>query len=139
FTRPLNNLVKAVRALERGDFEYPLEVRQGDELAEVTTAFDEMRQHLQKTQHRQLEAEQFATIGRMASSISHDLRHPLTAIVANAEFLCDPKLGVSQRGELYREICSAFDQLTDLVDSLLQISQARGIRRVVFRPIDDYV
>jgi len=125
FTRPLSNLVKAVRALERGDFGYPLEVRQGDELAEVTAAFDDMRQNLQKTQQRLLEAEQYATIGRMASSISHDLRHPLTAIVANAEFLCEGDLTQSQREELYKEVRLAVERMTDLIESLLEFSRTR--------------
>jgi len=43
FTRPLANLVAGVRALEQGDFSYPLEHRGGDEVAEVTGAFDRMR------------------------------------------------------------------------------------------------
>ena len=47
----------------------------GDEVAEVTGAFDRMRNSLLKTQQELLEAERLATIGRMASSISHDLRH----------------------------------------------------------------
>ena len=43
FTRPLANLVAGVRALEGGDFGYPLESSGGDEVAEVTGAFDRMR------------------------------------------------------------------------------------------------
>jgi len=125
FTRPLNNLVEAVRALERGDFDYPLELRPGDELAEVTASFDKMRKSLQKTQQRLLEAEQFATIGRMASSISHDLRHPLTAIVANAEFMCEGNLTQTQREELYKEVRLAVERMTDLIESLLEFSRTR--------------
>ena len=139
FTRPLNNLVKAVRALERGDFEYPLEVRQGDELAAVTTAFDEMRQNLQKTQQRLLEAEQFATIGRMASSISHDLRHPLTAIVANAEFLSEDNLQQSQRGELYKEVRLAVERMTEMIESLLEFSRTRESLHLVRGNVEEAI
>ena len=77
FTRPLANLVSGVRALEKGDFAFPLQVRSRDELAELTTAFNKMRKSLQKSQQDLLRAERLATIGRMASTISHDLRHPL--------------------------------------------------------------
>jgi signal transduction histidine kinase len=139
FTRPLSNLVKAVRALERGDFGYPLEVRQGDELAEVTAAFDEMRQNLQKTQQRLLEAEQFATIGRMASSISHDLRHPLTAIMANAEFLSEDNLNQSQRGELYKEVRLAVERMTDLIESLLEFSRTRESLHLVRGNVEEAI
>ena len=48
FTRPLANLVSGVRALEKGDFAFPLQVRSRDELAELTTAFDKMRKNLAK-------------------------------------------------------------------------------------------
>src|SRR5208282_2540540 len=39
FTRPLENLVAGVRALELGDYEYPLHARGEDEVAEVTGTF----------------------------------------------------------------------------------------------------
>ncbi len=104
FTRPLGSLVAGVRALEGGDFHHPLDPRGGDEVAELTRAFDRMRASLLKTQHDLLESEQLATIGRMASSISHDLRHSLAAIVANSEFLCDSHLTPVQREELYQEV-----------------------------------
>ncbi len=125
FTRPLGNLVEGVRALEKGDFSYALDARGGDEVAEVTRAFNRMRDSLQKTQQELLEAERLATIGRMASSISHDLRHSLAAIVANAEFLCESKLSSDQREELYQEVRVAVNQMTDLIDSLLEFSRTR--------------
>jgi signal transduction histidine kinase len=136
FTKPLANLVSGVRALETGDFTYPLANRSGDEVAEVTAAFERMRMSLQRSQQELLGAERLATIGRVASSISHDLRHPLTAVVANAEFLCERDLDTHQREELYREIRAAVDQMTDLVDSLLEFSQARESLRRVFGPIE---
>jgi signal transduction histidine kinase len=125
FTRPLGNLVDGVRALEKGDFTYALSARGGDEVAEVTRAFNRMRDSLRKTQQELLEAERLATIGRMASSISHDLRHSLAAIVANAEFLCESRLSSDQREELYQEVRVAVNQMTDLIDSLLEFSRTR--------------
>src|SRR5207302_18849 len=83
---------EGVRALARGDFSFPLTTTGGDEVAEVSEAFGRMRGNLLKTQRNLLESERLATIGRMASSISHDLRHSLAAIVANAEFLCEAGL-----------------------------------------------
>jgi len=125
FTRPLENLVDGVRALEQGNFAFPLHPHGGDEVAEVTGAFDRMRTNLQKTQRELLDAERLATIGRMASSISHDLRHSLAAVVANAEFLCETKLSTAQREELYGEIGVAVNQMTELIESLLEFSRTR--------------
>src|SRR3984893_12161546 len=125
FTRPLGSLVAGVRALEAGDFHHPLDSRGGDEVAELTRAFDRMRASLLKTQRDLLESEQLATIGRMASSISHDLRHSLAAIVANSEFLCDSHLTPVQREELYQEVRRGVNQMTELIDSLLEFARTR--------------
>ena len=139
FTRPLGNLVEGVRALEKGDFTYALDARGGDEVAEVTGAFNRMRASLQKTQEELLEAERLATIGRMASSISHDLRHSLAAIVANAEFLCESRLSSDQREELYQEVRVAVNQMTDLIDSLLEFSRTRESLRRTYGNVKDSV
>jgi signal transduction histidine kinase len=125
FTRPLRNLVGGVRALAAGDFHHPLDSRGGDEVAELTRAFDRMRTSLLKGQQDLLESEQLATIGRMASSISHDLRHSLAAIVANSEFLCDSHLTPAQREELYQEVRIGVNLMTDLIDSLLEFARTR--------------
>jgi signal transduction histidine kinase len=139
FTRPLGNLVDGVRALEKGDFAYPLDPHGGDEVAEVTGAFDRMRNSLLKTQQELLEAERLATIGRMASSISHDLRHSLAAIVANAEFLCESRLTSDQREELYQEVRTAVNSMTDLIDSLLEFSRTRESLRPTYGSVKETV
>lgn len=135
FTRPLENLVAGVRALEQGNFEYPLAPHGRDEVAEVTVAFDGMRHSLQKTQRELVDAERLATIGRMASSISHDLRHSLAAIVANAEFLCESDLSPAQREELYQEVRVAVNQMTDLIEALLEFSRTRESLRPAYGSI----
>jgi len=137
FTHPLEELVAGVRALEKGDFNYPLKARGGDEAAELTRAFDRMRHSLLKTQEELLHAERLATIGRMASSISHDLRHPLTAILAYAEFLSEGKLGDPERKDLYQEIRVAVNAMTDLITSLLEFSRARDALQMVYGNVEN--
>ena len=139
FTRPLGDLVAGVRALEKGDFTYSLDARGGDEVAEVTRAFNRMRDSLLNTQRELLEAERLATIGRMASSISHDLRHSLAAIVANAEFLCESRRSSEQREELYQEVRIAANQMTDLIDSLLEFSRTRESLRPTYGSVKESV
>jgi signal transduction histidine kinase len=136
FTRPLEKLVDGVRALGKGDFRYPLQERGTSEVAELTRSFSRMREGLQRAQQRLLESERLATIGRMASSISHDLRHPLTAVLANAEFLADAELTPHQREELYMEIRIAVTRLTDLVDSLLELSRPAASLNLTEAPIE---
>jgi len=131
FGKPLNNLVGAVRALEAGDYNYPVAAQSNDELEEVTLAFEDMRATLQASQKKLIQSERLAAIGQMASSISHDLRHSLSAIIANAEFLADEKLEDETRVALYQEIRSAVEQMNDLVESLLEFSRGRETPRLV--------
>lgn len=125
FTRPLGRLVAGVKALERGDFAYPLDARGGDEVSTLTRAFDEMRRQQQITQRRLIDAERLATIGRVASTISHDLRHPLTAIQAYAEFLAERDLSEAKRQDYFQEIRLAVEHMTDELNGLLGFSHAR--------------
>src|SRR5437763_2694666 len=139
FTRPLSSLLAGVSALERGDFNYKLDATGGDEVAELARALDRMRESLARTQPNLLESERLATIGRMASSISHDLRHSLAAIVANAEFLCVQHLSPDQRDELYQEVRAAVGRRTELIDSLLEFSRTRASLRPTYGNLRDTV
>jgi signal transduction histidine kinase len=136
FTRPLEKLVQGVRALGGGDFRYPLHSPGTSEVGELTDAFESMRESLHQAQQKLLDAERLATIGRMASSISHDLRHPLTAVLANAEFLADAELTPLQREELYLEIRVAVNRLTDLIDSLLELSRPAESLNLLETPVE---
>jgi signal transduction histidine kinase len=71
-----------------------------------------------------IEAERMSAIGRMACSISHDMRHSLTAIYANAEFLERPDIGASMQADLLLEIQEAVIAMTERIDSLLQFGSS---------------
>jgi signal transduction histidine kinase len=72
-----------------------------------------------------IEAERMSAIGRMTCSISHDMRHSLTAIYANAEFLERRDVCASVRADLLLEIQQAVLAMTERVDSLLQFGSGR--------------
>jgi signal transduction histidine kinase len=71
------------------------------------------------------EAERLASIGRMACFISHDLRHPLSAIHANLEFLVC-KDAPEDRTELLHEVQEALEVMNELIDSLLRFARGDG-------------
>jgi signal transduction histidine kinase len=75
-------------------------------------------------QSQLIEAERMSAIGRMACSISHDMRHSLTAIYANAELLERHDRCASARAELLLEIQEAVLAMTERIDSLLQFGSS---------------
>lgn len=82
-----------------------------------------MRRRLKSAREELVAAERLATIGRMASSISHDLRHYLSAVYANAEFLGYESIGAEEKTELLTEIRQGVRGMTDLIESLLFFSR----------------
>jgi len=129
-TRPLDNLVAGVRALATGDFAYSIVPKGSSEVVELSEAFAKMREELLTSQEQRIEAERIAALGRAASSISHDLRHYLAAVVANAEFLYEAEDMKLDRSEVYQEIMTASNQMTDLIDSMRELAhQGRSLSR----------
>ena len=122
-TRPLEQLAAGVRAFGEGDSEHSLPAGGTQEVRYLSHVFAQMRDEIEKTNRALLESERLATIGRMASSVSHDLRHYLAAVYANAEFLASPVLPANERAELYEEIRLAVNGTTDMLDSLLIFSR----------------
>ena len=134
-TRPLEALVDGARALGRGDFSYQLASGGTAEIRELTQAFDHMRLELERSQRALIDSERLATIGRMASSISHDLRHYLSAMYANAEFLSLATTPQVEREELIFQVQTAVHGMTDLLDSLLGFSQSGRALTLTFESL----
>jgi signal transduction histidine kinase len=125
-TKPLDNLVAGVRALAGGDYAYSIKPEGSAEVAELSLAFAKMRGELQASHQQQIETERMAALARAASSISHDLRHYLAAVVANAEFLYEAEQLKLDKSEIYKEIQTASNQMTDLIDSLRELAYQRN-------------
>jgi len=138
-TRPMDNLLAGVRALARGDYGFSITPRGSSEVVELGTAFSKMRGELLASQRRQIETEQIAALGRAASSISHDLRHSLAAVVANAEFLYEAEKLKLDRDEIFDEIKIASEQMTELLDSLRELAREHRMLSLVTASLESVV
>jgi signal transduction histidine kinase len=129
-TRPLETLARGVRAYGAGKAVPAAPEGGTQEVRELNAAFTTMRSNIEQAKRDLLEAERLATIGRMASSVSHDLRHYLAAIYANAEFLGTAPLSAQERVEIFADVRAAVHGTTDLLDSLLIFSQTgKAVRK----------
>jgi len=138
-TRPLEVLTAGSRALALGDFDFVIPDQGAAEIRELNRTFDSMRRELRQAQEKLLESERLVTIGRMARSVSHDLRHHLSAIYANAEFLILGQNTEAEKVELMSEITMAIQDMTDLLDSLIMFSQTGHTLSLKDEPIADIV
>jgi len=129
-THPLEELSRSVHAFGLGDVGYHVPLHGTQEVRELSKAFSGMRSEIQKANEKVVESERLATIGRMASSVSHDLRHYLAAIYANAEFLASDRFSPKERGEIFGEIRAAVNGTTEMIESLLIFSRTgNSVRR----------
>lgn len=129
-TRPLEQLASGVRAFASGNSTHLLPYRGTHEVRELSTAFARMRREILQANHALLESERLATIGRMAGSVSHDLRHYLAAIYANSEFLASDSVPKAERNEVLAEIRNAVNGTTEMLESLLMFGRTgAGLRR----------
>jgi signal transduction histidine kinase len=138
-TRPLETLVEGARALGSGNFDYQLASGGALELQELESAFDRMRRELRATQKELLEKERLATIGSMANSISHDMRHYLSAVYANAEFLSYSSSGAEERSGLMNEIRQGVQGMTEMIESLLIFSRTGQSLHPTYEPVNTLV
>jgi signal transduction histidine kinase len=126
-TRPLAALARGVRALEKGDYAYPLKRDIGsDEVAQLTRAFDDMRTTLRQTEIQKQELEvqlrqsqKMEAMGRLAGGVAHDFNNLLTVIKGNSSILAE-RLGSEHRLiKLTTQIDSAADRAVSLTRQLL--------------------
>jgi signal transduction histidine kinase len=122
-TRPLHGLLRSTRQMERGESVAPVPATGPQEVRELREAFEKMHAEVLSSQAKLIEGERQATIGRLASSISHDLRHYLSPIYANAEFLSSSTLSSDERTELLGEITESARGMTELLDAILTFSR----------------
>ena len=83
--------------------------------------------------------EPLSAVSGTVALICHDLRLPLTAILANAEFLTQSNISETERTEFYQEIRWSIDRMNEMVSSLLELSKDRDTLRRARRNIVDTV
>lgn len=93
-TGPLQKLVDGTVRIAKGDFTQTISAGSRDEIGDLARSFNEMtkdlletRRQMEDANRRLIQAEKLASIGRIAASIAHEIRNPLTSVKLNIQKL----------------------------------------------------
>jgi signal transduction histidine kinase len=118
----IHRLGEAARRMQSGDLSGSLPVHGNDELAQLTTAFNQMVSGLQavETQKRHLEQ----TRRDLVAWVSHDLRTPLAGIRAMNESILDGVVADEEtRNRYIQTIQTELFHLNKMIDDLFELAQ----------------
>ncbi|SEK39967.1 sensor histidine kinase [Nonomuraea pusilla] len=119
---PVRRLSAAAQALGQGRLDTRLPVHGQDELAELTSRFNDAAAALELSvsELRSLEA----MSRRFVADVSHELRTPLTAMTAVADMLHDEASRLPEEpAEAVRLVLHEIERLRELVEHLIEISR----------------
>jgi signal transduction histidine kinase len=134
---PLKELDRAAAQVARQNYEHRVKVVSQDELGRLARTFNAMCASIQQARQELIRQERISTIGRLSSSIVHDLRNPLAAVYGGAEMLVDAELTPLQVKRLAANIYRASRRIQDLLQDLLNVSRgsARGAELCKLREV----
>jgi signal transduction histidine kinase len=122
---PIRRLDTAATELAKQNYDYRVDVRNRDELGRLAATFNGMAESVQKARSDLIRQEQLSTIGRLSTSIVHDLRNPLAAIYGGAEMLVDSDLPPPKVKRLAGNIYQASRNIQRLLEDLVNVSRGR--------------
>ena len=113
-SRRVGRLERAAREVSRGHFIEPLPVTSGDELGQLTRAFNEMQVQLRQVDVARKE---------FVATASHELRTPLFSLGGFVELLQDEDLDDETRREFLETMSEQVERLQKLSVDLLDLSR----------------
>lgn len=134
--QPVRILDAAAAEVGRQNYAHRVDLKSNDELGRLGKTFNAMCESIQKARQELILQERISTIGRMASSIVHDLRNPLAAIYGGAEMMVDTDLTPQQAKRVAANIYRSSRRIQEMLDDLLQVTRGRSGPRELCR-LDD--
>lgn len=77
---PIQRLNDAAKRIGEGDFAAAVDVSSGDEVGQLASTFNKMRDDLKDAMDKAARSNRLSMLGQVAGTVSHELRNPLGAI-----------------------------------------------------------
>ncbi len=126
--RRIRRLERGAERIASGRFDEPVTDHGNDELGDLATAFERMRQRVEKLDRARSE---------FIANASHELRTPLFSLGGFLELMADEELDEATRQEFLETMREQVERLAKLATDLLDLSRLdAGGMRVEHEPVD---
>lgn len=120
--QPIKQLSKGVDHIQKGELDFELKSQKKNEIGLVVKSFDVMRHKLKNSIERQIKFENNRK--ELISSISHDLKTPITSIKGHVEGIRDGVANTPEKLDKYLNVIYQKSQDMDqLIDDLFLFSK----------------
>jgi signal transduction histidine kinase/ActR/RegA family two-component response regulator len=131
-TRPLERLAQGTRLMKKGDFEFQIPIHGADEVADLTRAFEDMRNSVRQSRESLLRSARLEAVGRLAGGVAHDFNNLVMIIKGYSDLLLDSSTSATR--PYIEEIKRAGDRASGLTRQLLAFSRKQVLEPQVLDP-----
>jgi signal transduction histidine kinase len=129
FIRPILTLKRGTQSLAAGQLDARVDIRTGDEFADLGHAFNTMGERLIQLTENLKRQERQAMFGRIAAGLVHDLSHPIQNIGNSTRLLLRDDVDPESREIFRRTIERELGTLKHFMEELRNIVKPRPIER----------
>ncbi|MEY4591351.1 MAG: hypothetical protein RIR18_246 [Pseudomonadota bacterium] len=126
-------LVNVALRIQQGEYEFSLPHSNGDEIGELSTALDQMRQAIAEKERSLTVARDEAEAANRAKStflatMSHEIRTPMNGILGMTQLLLMPGISDAERVEFAQTVLRSGQTLLTLLNDILDLSKVESGR-----------
>lgn len=122
---PVKQLDRAAAEIARENYDVHITVNSTDELGRLAETFNAMSSSIRSARQELIRQERIGTIGRLSTSIVHDLRNPLAAIYGGAEMLVEGDLPPEHVKRLAANIYRSSRHIQELLLDLVNVTRGK--------------
>jgi signal transduction histidine kinase len=138
-SRPIRELAEGTVRISRGDFSRRIPIESGDEFGDLARSFNDMtarlldtKERMEEAQKKLIQAEKLAQIGRLAATIAHEIRNPLTSVKLNIQKVVEDGRLPSLELEHLAITQEGIVQIEKFIKELLNFTRVSELHRAVF-------
>lgn len=126
---PMKEIRRGMQKVQNGELDGEIKIYRKDELGEVSEEFNEMQRQLKKSREEQIKYETYRK--ELISSVSHDLRTPLTTIKGYVGGILDGIADTEEKRKRY--LLAVQTRTADLENLVDQLSSYNKMENHAFR------